>query len=211
MDEERIIENAIKLGEKKKSTEVLKKSLHLFLPTKHSCVRCVVFLIFELILACFVAQNADTIFLEEKIITLFHDIIIALFGIIFTGYALFQALISDKLLFEMIKQRSDKEEYNSYIEESNGYFAEVMMAQFLVIIIDLIIRIFVGILPDQWVLFKNNMMNETFAGALIVVSIYLNVEVIWETKSFIFNMFQLFNGHAMARVIDMINKSKNEL
>ena len=64
-------------------------------------------------------------------------------------------------------------------------------------------------LPEYWMLFRDNMKNELLASIIISFVLYCNVESIWEMKSFIYNVFQLFNLHAYSRVVEIKKKKHN--
>ena len=66
------------------------------------------------------------------------------------------------------------------------------------------------ILPQEWFLFENNATNELLATLGIFIGLHLNMESIWEMKSFIFNVFQLFNLHAYSRMAEIKEQEKDE-
>ena len=154
-----------------------------------------------------VANKEDTITLVYSWIETIIGVMLALMGIVFTGYAFFQALINDNLLMYMLLASDGKK---SKLQESNEYFAQVMMLQFVCFFVDLIIWLVMTILPSNWVAFDNQNVNILISGILIGMLMILNLECIWETKSFIFNIFQLFNVHAFSRMKDIFVKLNGE-
>ena len=213
--ESKLVENAIALADNTCSTTVLKKSIGRIWGLKNkSYIRIIVFGVFVLYIAFTLSKSVETIGQSELIISIVQEVLVAVFATVFTGYALFQALLSDTLLIKMLSStlNNDNEKSNSYIKESNQYFAELMMALFITIVLDVFLRVFLNTVQERWCLFSNNTINEVVSFLVIVVISYINIEVLWETKSFIFNVYELFNAHAMARAIDYIeNGDKNEI
>lgn len=210
MEVEKILRNSEKLGKNRSSTKVLFQALNILKINKKNIVRRAGFGVIELAIAIVLAKIPDTIPKTESALSTINTVLLAFFAVVFTGYAFFQALINDTLLMFMINEDAEKKtENSSKLEESNYYFAEVMMLQFVVIMINMLLILTLGILPMEWCLFDNQIVNETLCIVGIFGMLYINTESLWETKSFIFNVFQLFNAHAMSRIISILKKKKD--
>ena len=194
---EKLMSNAVKLTEKSNSNKVFLQSLKILKPDKSNFLHKLIFGIIEVILAIIMVKRVDTISLTEDVLQVVITVMLAFLAVVFTGYAFFQALINDKLLVSMIVAGDDK---NNKLSEANNYFAEVMIFQIGCMLLDLLVIVFMIVLPEDWTLLSNNMLNEAFATIGISFLLYCNVESIWEMKSFIFNVFQLFNLHAYSRI-----------
>lgn len=205
MDNKTLIDNAIKLCEEYTSSQLLLKSIDLFKITKKNIIRKILFFIMQICLAYYISKDVDTIEIFKSSIITLNEALLALFGIVFTGYALFQALIGKNMLIYMVGNNSKSEKDISYLQESNLYFVKLMLIQFLGITINIILIIILNSLPQYWYLFSNNKMNVFSSTVIIAFIFHYYFEVLWETKSFVFNVFQLFNIHAMSRVIENQN------
>ena len=194
---EKLMSNAVKLTEKSNSNKVFLQSLKILKPDKSNFLHKLIFGIIEVILAIIMVKRVDTISLTEDVLQVVITVMLAFLAVVFTGYAFFQALINDKLLVSMIVAGDDK---NNKLSEANNYFAEVMIFQIGCMLLDLLVIVFMIVLPEDWTLLSNNMLNEALAAIGISLLLYCNVESIWEMKSFIFNVFQLFNLHAYSRI-----------
>ena len=194
---EKLMSNAVKLTEKSNSNKVFLQSLKILKPDKSNFLHKLIFGIIEVILAIIMVKRVDTISLTEDVLQVVITVMLAFLAVVFTGYAFFQALINDKLLVSMIVAGDDK---NNKLSEANNYFAEVMIFQIGCMLLDLLVIVFMIVLPEGWTLLSNNMLNEALATIGISFLLYCNVESIWEMKSFIFNVFQLFNLHAYSRI-----------
>ncbi|MGN9060600.1 hypothetical protein ACTQ3O_13200 [Mediterraneibacter faecis] len=194
---EKVMSNAEKLTEKSNSNKVFLQSLKILKPNKSNFLHKLIFGIIEVTVAFIMAKRTDTIGLTENVLQVVITVMLAFLAVVFTGYAFFQALINDKLLVSMIATGDNK---NNKLSEANIYFAEVMIFQIGCMLLDLLVIVFMIVLPEDWTLLSNNMLNEAFATIGISFLLYCNVESIWEMKSFIFNVFQLFNLHAYSRI-----------
>lgn len=207
MDYNKIGKNVYKLVQEKSSTKIVFEALKILGINKKSALRKIIFIILEVSVSIVIANSLETIGIIKNITEYIGQIQVGMIGIVFTGYALFQALISDKLLLYLL---SEEEERKSKLEESNESFIYLIIVQIITVLLDLFIYIFMCAIPDDWHLTSVNCINVIMALIGIVIILYLNVEAIWELKSFIFNVYQLFNAHAMARVIDIIEKEEKE-
>lgn len=194
---EKVMSNAEKLTEKSNSNKVFLQSLKILKPNKSNFLHKLIFGIIEVTVAFIMAKRTDTIGLTENVLQVVITVMLAFLAVVFTGYAFFQALINDKLLVSMIATGDNK---NNKLSEANIYFAEVMIFQIGCMLLDLLVIVFMIVLPEDWTLLSNNMLNEALAAIGISLLLYCNVESIWEMKSFIFNVFQLFNLHAYSRI-----------
>lgn len=201
MENKKIILNAYKLEYKQSSSHLMKESLKLISFNKKNIWRKLLFIAVEIIVSILIAINPDTVSICKNVFPSINEVVLAFYAIVFTGYALFQALIGKKMLLFMVETDSGKEGL-SYLQQSNLYFAKLMMLQFLLIVINLVLKIILDLMPIAWCMFSSAGLNVVVSFFGIIVILYFNFEIIWEVKSFVFNTFQLFNIHAMSRVIE---------
>ncbi len=203
IDIEKAVENAEKLKIVIKSSQVLKKSLIILVPdNKESAIRKIIFLLFEMFFARMIVTQADTVSFTKEIFEVFITILVAMIAIVFTGYAIFQALINDNLLIALLSVNNEK----GNLIGTNKYFVELMLFQIVCTIFNLFIVIFTIITPNDWCAFKNMGANEWLAGIILLCAMHCNIESIWEMKSFCFNVFQLINVYEYARITEIKEK-----
>lgn len=209
MEKERIVKNAQKLSVDVNSDQMLRRAFALLKVDKKNVKRKILFLLLTGAWAWMLAKNEKTIELTETTIELLNTVILAIFGITFTGYSLFQAMIADDLLMLLIEVGStDDQGASSKLEETNIYFIKVMLLQFIIIVIDLILRIFLNLIPEEWGLLNSKTLNEGICFIGLLALLWLNMETVWEVKSFIFNIFQVCNLHDLSRILDILKKDK---
>lgn len=206
------IEVLLKLLKNQSSKRLIFNSLEIFKPTKRSLKRQLILYAVAVIVSAFVGVSYDTKSIMVDTVQTILDIILALFGIIFTGYAFFQALINDELLIRLMKDTSKDEggEEKSKLQETNEEFIHCMMLNILIILLSFLLKIVVNSIPDNFLVFDKIIHNNIFATALISIYIYIVISVVWEVKSFIFNLFQLFNVYAGTRILEIFNKDNED-
>ena len=153
---EKVMSNAEKLTEKSNSNKVFLQSLKILKPNKSNFLHKLIFGIIEVTVAFIMAKRTDTIGLTENVLQVVITVMLAFLAVVFTGYAFFQALINDKLLVSMIATGDNK---NNKLSEANIYFAEVMIFQIGCMLLDLLVIVFMIVLPEDWTLLSNNMLN----------------------------------------------------
>ena len=210
-----------KLFSARSSQEVFKEAIFEILPEKKRWRSFVSLGIVSIIPASIIGISEDTVDLFYKAISSLNTIVLALFGIVFTGYALFQALINHDLLKRLLitegksikakRNRTNQEEISkSKLQESNEYFVKVMILIVTAIVTNAVLLLLVGTLPKDFHLPLSNNINNTMAAILIWIYFFYLLLIIWEMKSFVFNMFQLFNAHAGSKAIELLKRQDEE-
>lgn len=191
------------------SREVVYSALKILLPKRKKIKAFIGILGVCAIPAYLISFSSDTVQLFINGVQTINDVILALFGITFTGYALFQALVGKEMLKKMLSNTTnDKKDEKSKLQESNELFVETMMLQLLCIVINLFILIVGECIPNNFRLFEELLWNNVMAGIGIEIYFYVSAITIIEMKSFIYNIFQLFNLHAGARAVEILREKK---
>ena len=212
MGKEVNLKNVLRLGEERDSSTLLVQAVKLLKISKKNVWRKLTFMMLELFVAILLSISSTTLIRFATFLELLNGVLIAFFSVVFTGYALFQALVGERLLLYLVNETIDADgEEKSQLEDSNDYFAKVMLAQFILILLNIFCVMILNIVTDLNISCMLDFSQREWIGAVVIfILIHLNFEVLWEIKSFIFNVFQLFNGHAMARIIEMVEKEKEE-
>lgn len=204
---ENALQNAEALGKKSSSSSVFLKSLTLLKFSKDNTIRKIIFIVAEGYATSAILRQHITIPISKEIAGMLISIIISLIAIVFTGYALFQALINDRLLITSLSVDRNK---NANLAKTNEYFAEVMTIQITCLIVDFAVAVFSSITPNDWCLFSNKAINEILAFGALLFFFYINIESIWEMRSFIYNVCQLYNLHAYSRALEIKKNNSHQ-
>ena len=195
------------------SGKLILEALNIFKISKKNWKQQLCLYIISLVVALVVGVSKSTVSVVVDSTQLILGIILALFGIVFTGYALFQALINNELLIRLLCDTSKdaKNEEKSKLQETNETFVKCMLLNVVAIIVSLLLRITISCVPDDFLVFKELMYNNITAAFLISIYFYFVITIVWEVKSFVFNIFQLFNAYAGTRVLKMFENNSNNM
>lgn len=202
-----------RLLENKSSDKVMLSSLDVFKFSKKNVKKQILLYIVALVPSVLMGVAMDTQVILKDSIQLVLDVLLALFGIVFTGYSFFQALINKELLVRMVEntvcdKRTGVE--RSKLQETNESFVECMMLNLISIVSTLLIAIIVNCVPNDFLCFERLVYNNILVIALISFYFYFILTTIWEVKSFIFNIFQLFNIYAGTRIVELFKNQDNK-
>ena len=132
--------------------------------------------------------------------------VVALFGIVFTGYALFQALIDKDMLKRMLKVKEGK----TNIQISNDYFLNVMILDIFCVILNIGLLLLLKVFPVELL----NYVDAIFISVVAIVffTFYFSIQAlaIWEMKSFVFNIYQFFNINAGTKAVEILKENKDK-
>ena len=161
-------------------------------------------IIFYVLYVAFFVNYIDGVKSTIIIINNVNIIIIPIFAIIITGYAIFQALTNGKTLLALLK--ANDEEMNKF-QEYNYFFFAISILYLFIIITNFLLSVIVGSLPEGWFLphFTAGINNNLFS---ILISMYIIfvLNALIEMKSFVYNLYQLFSSHAIASAIEQLKQ-----
>ena len=80
------------------------------------------------------------------------------------------------------------------------------MLDIATVIVSLFLYIIVSGIPEKFMLLNNIVANNIIAIILIESYFIFVFTAIWEVKSFIFNIFQLFNMYSVSRIIELLKQ-----
>ena len=129
----------------------------------------------------------------------------ALLGITFTGFALFQAILSNKLIQTLLCQKTNDSKSSNLFVKVNNSFYYLIVLYVIGIFINIVLLLFLKIVDSSWVLFPDNLLlNELICGILLFAYFYFNFFVLLELKYFLFNLFRLFNTSIVSKVYEIL-------
>lgn len=205
------IENVEKLFSMKCSEEILKRALKSLMLKKDYLKTYLVLFLLCLVLSIGISVSEDTVILSCAMVGDFLNIFLAMFGIVFTGYAFFQALINKPLLIMMLNSEGIIHgESVSKFQEVNELFVELMIQYILGILLSLFLKIALSSIPNEFTMFSDRILNNFCAGVLLLLYLFLMALILWRMISFLFNVFQLFNAHAGAKALEIVKEEKEK-
>lgn len=210
------VDKLLKLFKNNSSRDAIKNALLDIMPKKNDKkLFQVIFLIMCIAISSMISFRDDTVTVLYGIVSDINAVVLTIFGIVFTGYTLFQALISNELLMRMIEETeecSENEKCNdkTKFQESNDYFMNVMMVDIIAIVSNIVLMIILKAIPEYYCLFNENLYNEILCIVLLFSYFAFQFRVLIEVKSFIFNIYQLFNIAACEKILKILKDEKHE-
>jgi hypothetical protein len=198
---------ASNLFTKKSSKQILIQGLKEMVPTKGTYLESFIILVLVIAISSLIGISNNTVILLKDVVEVLNNVTLAVFGIIFTGYAIFQALIDTDILKRLFTTDLKGKPFFSI---SNDYFIMLMIVNALAIFINMTLLIILKIIPEYWCAFDNHILNNAIAITLISFYLYFEFKNIWEIKSFVFNIYQMFNISAGEKIIKIIDEEKKE-
>lgn len=191
----------------KTSIQMLKDAIKEIIPQKKQWIHVIVFCFISLLISFLVCYNDNTIKTFANMVEEINVVVIAVFGIVFTGYSLFQALIDSNTINRMLEESENKK---TYLQICNEYFLNVMILNIISIIVNLIIVLLADSIEREIALPIPTAANIFIST--VTMSIYFLFEflVMWEMKSFVYNVYQLFNIYACSVAYNKIVKKDNK-
>ncbi|MEG0773899.1 hypothetical protein [Clostridium sp.] len=198
-----IKEGCSELGKEKKFKDILKLIVKPSVPSASMIIILVItycaFLIF--FNNIMIAENSCEITKELLEFTL--NITLALFGIVFTGYALFQALTSKEMVTILLTNKTND---ISLFKAYNLHFLKLSLVYLSIIISSFIFTI---VIKSNFVIFLKQL--EVGVKVLLISTYFLIVFYSYiEIKSFLFNIYQCFSVYGISMGIETINEIKKK-
>lgn len=195
----------------KKSEDLLKQSFGIYFKFDRGNIISRIIII--LISICFSVRisTIETVIVMRDISSVMIDVAIAVFGIIFTGYTLFQAVLNKELILlfmQDIKKDAKKKESKSTLHITNWNFVQLMFQFAIMIFVNLLLKISLTIIPDDFRVFSLEILNVMLAGILLFAYFYQAMVILWRLISFLYNIYQLFNTYAVSEYLSSISNNE---
>lgn len=157
-------------------------------------------------------MHFDTVDIFRESVDSILNVLLALFGVVFTGYALFQAFMNKELLFQLLTDTKIEEnnEEKSRLQDVNENFVYLMLLYVVASIATLIIKIIMLCVADDFMLFTSMIANNIIAGVLITGYFIFAGIILWRTVSFVSSIFQLFNVYAVTQVMETLEEESKK-
>ena len=227
IDKEHIIDCLSQITNSKKLIKIQIQSYKLLFEfNKDNMIRKAVFILIELVISWFIYISDSTSVILEKISNIYIDVSLALLACVITAYAIFQAILSDDLLKALLNYNNDNNSdsninghnsdensnNNNYsnVENENDfnminiYFLKIMTIQLYMVILNIFMYVISNITLNKFVISVS--LYKIFKFFVLLVYFYVNTEAIYELRSFILNVFKIFNLYTLSRVKNISNE-----
>ena len=206
-DDRTVSEKINQLIGEKDSNQLVVHSFRELIPQKQSWIWLVLVVMFSVLVAHSVAFSDTTLVTFEKIASIFNAIMIAVFGVVFTVFAIFQALLNNKYLKVLMESYEDtnkgEESPESCLQRNSNYMEHMIVCYFIGILIDVSVLIVATVLTSDVTVPIIQSVKDIFAFVFIAIYLFFNLWLLIELKSVIYNMAQLFRIYLMTKVVEI--------
>ncbi|MBP1042388.1 hypothetical protein I6N95_15315 [Vagococcus sp. BWB3-3] len=156
-----------------------------------------IFLLIAVMFSYILSDSSLTIVKLIDIVEFLNNILISLLGIVFTAYALLQAVLSKDVLLSLLTSKANSKkghrlEQNNFTKINNGFFF-LMVLYIIGIVINSLLFVFLKSVDEDWHLKLPQLVNVFLSSIILSFYFFFNLLVIWEIKHFIFNIFHILN------------------
>lgn len=168
----------------------------------------IILLIFSLIISFFIGISPNTIEIANDIIKQLLSVQLAIFACVLTVYSILSAFFTDSCL-KKLAQIETTENSKPFLVKCIEYFETSIVIYFIGVLISLIAMFLTSTMETSFRLF-NCILDEIFAIILLSIYISINIRIVFELKSVIFNTFCIFRIYTSYRLIDFELKEHTE-
>ncbi|MTN92199.1 hypothetical protein GMB49_05500, partial [Turicibacter sanguinis] len=135
-------------------------------------------------LTLFISFSPDTVMLIKNFSNLSLTLLITIFPGLLTFYTIIISIIGKKNIETLIRAQGQKK---TLLVTVMNYYEEILMLYFVGIFITLVVYCYIDLIPSNFTLTKNYVLNCLLAFILIYVYITFVFRLIYELKSTIYN------------------------
>lgn len=195
-----VIKNLAELKDTRSKKDILADSIKELQISVWKVLLCIVLSSF---LSVYIAFFSNTVEVTRNIITVFQDTALALFAAILGAYSIFQALMRDEIIKELIQTQ------NNILKDSNRTFVNLSIMYIIDIFITLIIAVVANACPASFYICNILISNILYAVLASAYGIF-NFLLILENINFVINLYRMFNVYNIYRVLDVMNEQNYE-
>ena len=156
--------------------------------------------ILSLFLSIPIRMSAETVAIAGETFGIINDIFIAFIAMEVGAYALFQALLSEQLIWELYRN-------GNLLDEANTSFLGVILLFWAAIMLNIILIILFKVIPEDFLLFKDMKTNVCIAVVLLWFYFLVSLRVLFEVRNFAINLYKVF---VLYNKIVILEKQKRE-
>lgn len=155
-----------------------------------------------------IGVSKDTILLMLKNVDYVTSIDVPVFAVLVSGYAIFQALFSGKVVLSLLSYKVDNNQ--SYFQAFNFYFLGISSLFLLSIIVNFLLSFLLRNINPDFSLGLPYGLDGLFASIFVLFYFIFHFNLLLEVKCFLINLFQCFNIVALSSVKDELKEGKHE-
>jgi hypothetical protein len=156
-----------------------------------------------------VGFDHNTIKLLLTTVGILFNMLLPIFGYLFTVYSILLAFLNDSYIEESAK--IDCSDGSSFLKNSIAYYESVLYLYFIGVVITGGLFLFLSCVESDWVLTSNQLLNDYLAVLLLFIYSSFIFRIILELKSIICNTVVLFRTSIAHKLLKTLkNEQKGE-
>jgi len=147
--------------------------------------------------------SQETVRVFSETVDMLNNLFVAFIAMQMGAYALFQALLSDQLIWELYKN-------GDMLDEANNSFLGVMLLFWFGIMINIVLIIVMKMIPEDMLLFNELWINNVVAIILVIVYLIFHIRVLFEVRNFAINLYRVFVAYNKISILKSLeDKNRN--
>lgn len=201
---EKAIENLKEIGLNRKLDRLLIQSMSEIKLNKKSTVQYMVSITLAAIVAYVIVYKSDTVELFTNAVDVINDTSLALIAIVFGTYSIFQALMTDTVMWTLLLSK------NNLLNVSNKSFLHLIILFLIEIIMNIVLLIIMPAVPNEFCILDNLVIANLLAFILMLMYFGFCFLLFYEIKNFAVNLYQMFNVYNIYKGIELVEKNIGE-
>lgn len=198
-----VIKNIQELNDKRSNGKIVSECVLELKLSKKSAWQFIIAILSAFPISYYCTFKVDTVATVKEIVPVFLDVQVAMFAVIFGAYAIFQALMRDEIIKELIKTK------NNILKDSNRTFLNLSILYIIDIFSTVVMNITVKICADESYIYNIQLSNILFFVGFFIYNAF-NFMLILENINFVINLYRMFNVYNIYRALDVIEDKENK-
>lgn len=201
---ERVKNNILNIRKNQKPSNLFKNAISEIRLNKKSRAQYIVSMSIALFLSYISVYKSNTVLTMLSAVEVINGASLGLIAIIFGTYAIFQALMTDSVVWAMLESE------NNLLDIGNKSFLNTILLYWFEIMVNVVLLIILNVVPEEFCIFES--IEATNLIAFILSSIYFGYcfLLIYEIKNFTVNLYQMFNLYNVCRGLEILEKDGDE-
>lgn len=193
--------------EKTPAKKMIVHALNEIKPDKDNWIAFAISFFLGTFFAFIVGINENTVKILLAIEGVLLNVLLYIFGYLFTIYAILLAFLSDSYVQKLSELKQD--DGVSFLKSSTSYYESVLFLYFIGLTTTGIIMLFLNCIENEWTLTPYILVNNILVSLFLIIYFTFIFRIIYELKSTIYNTIVLFRQSLAYKVL-IIFKAKKE-
>lgn len=190
-----ILKNIEELNDKRDKEKIIKDSIKELDFSKKNWWAILMCIILSICFGFYISFIGNTILIMDKIVSVFLEVNLSLLATIMATYGIFQALMRDEIIRELIKDKGN------ILKKANRSFINLSVLFIANIFITVVLSIFLSMI-DETFFCINILFSNILCFGFVAIYVAFELLLILEIINFAINMYRMFNIYDILRILD---------